>query len=90
MDEIQKMQNLLDEHSIPYIKDCYVNRATRLTIHCGLYIIVVVPAPNGNVELLGGLTKRESKHDSFLQTNAEDAFKRIKYCYHHQTDVYKR
>lgn len=90
MDEIQKIQNLLDEHMIPYIKDLYVGRTTRLTIHCGLYIIFVTSLANGNVELLGGLTKRESKHDPFLETNAEDAFKRIKYCYHHQTDVYKR
>ena len=53
--------------------------------HCGSY---------GNeqdlLEIMGGLTDEEMEYDSVLgYLTAEEVFKRFKYCWEHQTSVYK-
>ena len=44
------------------------------------------------LEIMGGLTKEEEEqHGSVLGwLTAEEAFKRFKYCYEHNTSVYKK
>lgn len=42
------------------------------------------------LEIMGGLTEEEEKYDSVLgYLTAEEVFKRFKYCWEHQTSVYK-
>lgn len=42
------------------------------------------------LEIMGGLTEEEMKYDSVLgYLTAEEVFKRVKYCWEHQTSVYK-
>lgn len=53
--------------------------------HCGSY---------GNeqdlLEIMGGLTEEEMEYGSVLgYLTAEEVFKRFKYCWEHQTSVYK-
>lgn len=39
---------------------------------------------------MGGLTEEEMEYDSVLgYLTAEEVFKRFKYCWEHQTSVYK-
>lgn len=43
------------------------------------------------LEIMGGLTEEEMEHDSVLGwLTAEEVFKRFKYCWEHQTSVYKK
>lgn len=42
------------------------------------------------IEIMGGLTEEEMEYDSVLgYLTAEEVFKRFKYCWEHQTSVYK-
>lgn len=42
------------------------------------------------LEIMGGLTKEEHEYDSVLGgLTAEEVFKRFKYCWEHQTSVYR-
>lgn len=42
------------------------------------------------LEIMGGLTEEEMEYDSVLgYLSAEEVFKRFKYCWEHQTSVYK-
>lgn len=42
------------------------------------------------LEIMGGLTEEEMEYDSVLgYLTAEEVFKRFKYCWEHQTSVYK-
>lgn len=42
------------------------------------------------LEIMGGLTEEEMEHDGVLGwLTAEEVFKRFKYCWEHQTNVYK-
>ena len=42
------------------------------------------------LEIMGGLTEEEMDYDSVLgYLTAEEVFKRFKYCWEHQTSVYK-
>lgn len=42
------------------------------------------------LEIMGGLTEEEMEYDSTLGgLTAEEVFKRFKYCWEHQTSVYK-
>lgn len=42
------------------------------------------------LEIMGALTKEEEEYDSVLgYLTAEEVFKRFKYCWEHQTSVYK-
>lgn len=42
------------------------------------------------LEIMGGLTEEEMEYDGVLGfLTAEEVFKRFKYCWEHQTDVYK-
>lgn len=45
---------------------------------------------NDQLEIMGGLTEEEEKYDRVLGClTAEEVFKRFKYCWEHQTSVYK-
>lgn len=42
------------------------------------------------LEIMGGLTEKEKEEDSVLgYLTAEEVFKRFKYCYEHNTSIYK-
>lgn len=42
------------------------------------------------LEIMGGLTEEEMEYDSVLgYLTAKEVFKRFKYCWEHQTSVYK-
>lgn len=42
------------------------------------------------LEIMGGLTEEEEEYDGVLGwLTAEEVFKRFKYCWEHQTSVYK-
>ena len=79
----------------PYFGSLYQNKYPAYQIRLGdLADAIQHDGSYGNaqdlLEIMGGLTEKEEEHDSVLgYLTAEEVFKRFKYCYEHNTSIYK-
>ena len=79
----------------PYLGELYRNKYPAYQIRLGnLADVIQHDGSYGNaqdlLEIMGGLTEEEEEHDSVLgYLTAEEVFKRFKYCYEHNTSIYK-
>ena len=97
--EILKLKEMLKEANIPftftetYRKQCpayqiRIGGFADVIEHC--YSIGCIGCLADKLEIMGGLTDEEMEYDSVLGfLTAEEVFKRFKYCWEHQTSVYK-
>ena len=80
----------------PVVKAYYYHMYPAYQIRLGDLVDVIQHCDSyGNeqdlLEIMGALTKEEEEYDSVLgYLTAEGMFKRFKYCWEHQTRVYKK
>ena len=75
------------DHPIAFRLSIPVNKTESLSVIQGPYSY---GGNNDKLEMMGGLTKEESKYDSVIgYLTFENAFERIKYCVDNKTLVYK-
>lgn len=94
--EILKLKGMLEEAGVPFtFTETYRKQYPAYQIWLGGFADVIQHRGSyGNeqdlLEIMGGLTEEEKKYDSVLGwLTAEEVFKRFKYCWEHQTSVYK-
>lgn len=96
--EILRLKKMLEDAKIPFVFDTYGDGyyISILKNHNVLYIVDENQDVNGaeydKLQLFNGLTWQEVKEcDNFCYLNflsAEEVFKRLKYCYEHDTKFY--
>ena len=94
--EILKLKGMLEEANIPFtFTETYRKQCSAYQIRLGGFADVIQHKGSyGNeqdlLEIMGGLTEEEERCDGVLGwLTAEEVFKRFKYCWEHQTSVYK-
>lgn len=94
--EILKLKEMLKEANIPFLFiEPYCRYQYPAQIRLGNLADVIehrYSYGNGQdlLEIAGALTEKERERDSVLGgLTAEEVFKRFKYCWEHQTSVYK-
>ena len=94
--EILKLKEMLEEANIPFtFTETYRKQHSAYQIRLGgLADVIQHRGSYGNeqdlLEIMGGLTEEEMDYNDVLGfLTAEEVFKRFKYCWEHQTSVYK-
>lgn len=94
--EILKLKEMLEEAGIPFtFTETYRKQCPAYQIRLGGFADVIQHRGSyGNerdlLEIMGGLTEEEMDYDSVLgYLTAEEVFKRFKYCWEHQTGIYR-
>lgn len=104
--EILKLKKMLEEAKIPFtfIDDMfrgykkpsyqiviYDKRDNKTKLCDVIYHFGSYGYDQNRLEIMGALTEEEREDDSVLgYLTADEVFKRFKYCYEHNTDVYVR